>query len=156
KEEPSFLLVRPLLYFLSMKTAISALTACVALMGTGCYTQLYTQGHLERAGGPYPQYAEAPPAARASNPARTPGDSAAGDSAVARLDGVEGDTLYRPETVIVNNYYRESPVYRGYAISEWDYPAITFGFYSTRYRDYYGPYWWNDPWYHSRPRSGYH
>lgn len=102
---------------------------------TGCYTQLYTQGYAQRAVETAPAYgySGAPDSA----------DSADSAEAAAR------DTLQRPgETVIVNNYYRESPYYRGYALDAWDYPYISFGFYSGRYRDYYGPYWWHDSRYH--------
>jgi len=97
---------------------------------TGCYTQLYTGGYAERTVYPYPYDRDA-----------TPRDSAMADS----LDSVAAaDTLHHPKTVIVNNYYDNSPYYRGYSIDAWDYPFVSLGFYSGRYRDYYGPYWWND------------
>jgi hypothetical protein len=97
---------------------------------TGCYTQLYTGGYAERTVNPYPY----------DRPA-TPRDSAVADS----LDSVaSADTLRHGKTVIVNNYYDNSPYYRGYSIDAWDYPFVSFGFYSGRYRDYYHPYWWND------------
>jgi uncharacterized membrane protein YgcG len=105
-----------------------------ALPLAGCYTQLYTAGYAERAVNPYPY--DRPVTAR---------DSAVADS----LDSVAAaDTLQHPKTVIVNNYYDNSPYYRGYSIDAWDYPYVSFGFYSGRYRDYYGPYWWNDAHYH--------
>ncbi|MBW8890517.1 MAG: hypothetical protein JF616_22420 [Fibrobacteres bacterium] len=97
---------------------------------TGCYTQLYTGGYAERTVYPYPYDRDA-----------SPRDSVVADS----LDSVAAaDTLHHPKTVIVNNYYDNSPYYRGYSIDAWDYPAISLGFYSGRYRDYYGPYWWGD------------
>lgn len=118
-----------------------------ALPLAGCYTQLYTQGYAERSvyGYPYDRAAPARDTVYAdsgdSGYAASPRDSAA-------------DSARRPNTVIVNNYYQDSPYYRGYAIGQWDYPYISFGFYSGRYRDYYGPYWWHDPYYHRgwRPR----
>jgi hypothetical protein len=114
-----------------------ALSLAAALSLTGCYTQLYTRGYAERAVYPYP-YEET---------ARAPGDSAAGDSLAA------ADSARPPATVIVNNYYPESRYYRGYSLDAWDYPFISFGFYSGRYRDYYGPYWWHGSHYR---RGGYH
>jgi len=103
---------------------------------TGCYTQLYTGGYAERTVYPYPYDRDA-----------SPRDSAAADS----LDSVAAaDTLRHPKTVIVNNYYDNSPYYRGYSIDAWDYPFVSLGFYSGRYRDYYDPYWWSD----GRPNRG--
>jgi hypothetical protein len=102
----------------------------------GCYTQLYTRGYAERSAYPYPYQ-------------RSVGDSVLADSlsdSLAAADSARG----APNTVIVNNYYQERDSYRGYPINEWDYPYISLGFYSGRYRDYYGPYWWNDPYYHRR------
>jgi len=110
------------------------LCLAAALPLAGCYTQLYTAGYAERTVNPYPY--DRPVTAR---------DSAVADS----LDSVAAaDTLHQQKTVIVNNYYDNSPSYRGYSIDAWDYPFISFGFYSGRYRDYYGPYWWNDDHYH--------
>jgi hypothetical protein len=38
----------------------------------------------------------------------------------------------------------------------WAYPYVSFGWYSSGYRDYYGAYWWDDPRYyrHGRPYYG--
>lgn len=101
----------------------------------GCYTQLYTRGYAERSAYPYPYQ-------------RSAGDSTLADSVSDSL--AAADSARGPNTVIVNNYYQERDSYRGYSINEWDYPYISLGFYSGRYRDYYGPYWWNDPYYHRR------
>ncbi|MDB5047536.1 MAG: hypothetical protein JWO30_607 [Fibrobacteres bacterium] len=122
-----------------MKTTLAfALTACFGF--TGCYTQLYTQGYATRA--VEGEYAQSP---------RDAADTAlAGDSSQA-AQAREGDTLYRPGAVVVNNYYQDRPYYRGYLVDEWEYPSISFGFYSSRYRDYNGAYWWSDPGY----RRGY-
>ena len=120
---------------------------------SGCYTQLYTRGYAERSAADYPEYSRAP-RSQADTAAPDPGYATSGDSAVAER---ESDTLYRPSgpnTVVVNNYYQDSPYYRGYLINDWDYPSISFGIYSSRYRDYTGAYWWNDPWY--RSDRGYH
>lgn len=107
-----------------------------ALSLTGCYTQLYTGGYAERTVYPYPY----------DHPA-SPRDSAVADS----LDSVAAaDTLRHPKTVIVNNYYDNSPYYRGYSIDAWDYPFVSFGFYSGRYRDYCDPYWWHGGYAHPR------
>jgi uncharacterized membrane protein YgcG len=103
---------------------------------TGCYTQLYTRGYAERSTYPYPYD-------------RPAGDSAVADSLSDSL--AAADSARAPNTVIVNNYYQDRASYRGYAIDAWDYPYISLGFYSSRYRDYYGPYWWSDPYYHRRP-----
>jgi hypothetical protein len=129
------------------------LAALIALMAsgllTGCYTQLYTRGYAERTAA-YPEYSRAP---RAPSDTAAPDTGTVGDSGLAA--GRERDTLYAPPaTVVVNNYYRESPYYRGYLINDWDYPSFSFGIYSTRYRDYSSPFWWNDPWY--RAGGGYH
>jgi hypothetical protein len=107
----------------------------------GCYTQLYTRGYAERAAYPYP-YAQSERAA---------GDSAVADSLTDSL--AAADSARTPNTVIVNNYYQDRTSYRGYSIDAWDNPYISLGFYSGRYQDYYGPYWWNDPYYHRRGYS---
>jgi uncharacterized membrane protein YgcG len=118
------------------------LCLAAALPLAGCYTQLYTQGYAERTVYPYPY-----------DRPLSPRDSAAADS----LDSVAAaDTLRRPNTVIVNNYYHDSPYYRGYPIDAWDYPFISLGFYSGRYRDYYGPYWWHDYPHHGYRRRYYY
>jgi hypothetical protein len=115
-----------------------AMVACLAL--TGCYTQLYTQGYGDRAAA-YPEYDRGPQSQAPSDTAALENDT----SAQAR----DTDTLYRsPPPVIVNNYYNESPYYRGYRIDDWNYPYVSLGFYSSGYRSYYGPYWWNDSRYH--------
>jgi hypothetical protein len=120
------------------------------LLFSGCYTQLYTQGYIDRS----QDYRRSAP--KAAGPESD-------TSALAR--GGAGDTLApadtaRPEndkTVIVNNYY-EGPEYRGYSSFDWDYPVISFGFYSSRYRSYTDPYWWNDYGYYGgyRGYSGRH
>ena len=118
-----------------------AVFACFAF--TGCYTQLYTQGSGARAAA-YPEYDRSPQT-------QAPADTAAGEADSAALAGAdrETDTLYRASPpVIVNNYYNESPYYRGYPIDDWNYPYVSLGFYSSGYRSYYGPYWWNDSRYH--------
>jgi hypothetical protein len=137
-----------------LRVGVSALIALAALVASGifsgCYTQLYTRGYAQRPAA-YPEYSRAP---RAPADTTAPDTGTAGDSGVAG-PASGGDTLYRPPaTVIVNNYYRESPYYRGYLINDWDYPSFSFGIYSTRYRDYSSPFWWNDPWY--RAGGGYH
>jgi hypothetical protein len=106
-----------------------------ALPLAGCYTQLYTRGYAERSAYPYPYD-------------RPAGDSAVADSLADSLAAADSGKV--PNTVIVNNYYQDRASYRGYAIDAWDYPYVSLGFYSGRYRDYYGPYWWNDPYYHRR------
>ena len=111
------------------------LASAFALMG--CYTQLYTRGYAERTAYGYPY-----------GPADSAGRDSTGDSLAA------ADTLRPPRTVIVNNYYQDSPYYRGYPIDAWDNPYFSLSLYSGRYRDYYGPYWWNDPYY--RRGGGYH
>ncbi|HKP94598.1 MAG TPA: hypothetical protein VJ385_02465 [Fibrobacteria bacterium] len=117
-----------------------ALIACLGF--TGCYTQFYTQGYAARAVDEPREYARSP---------RAQGDTALPDDSAAQAAGPDGAN--RPGTVIVNNnYYRQSPYYRGYLVDQWEYPYVSFGFYSSRYRDYYGAYWWNDPWY----RDGYY
>lgn len=108
--------------------------ACAALAFSGCYTQLASGGYARRSVDPAYGYAAVP-------------DSLAGDSLAAEAPGT--DTVYRPATVVVNNYWRESPYYRGYALDAWDYPGFTLGFYSTGYRSYSDPWWWNR-------RHGYH
>jgi hypothetical protein len=122
-----------------MKT-LSAFALLACLCFTGCYTQLYSQGYAARAVDGPPGYAQ-----YQGSQADT---ALPDDSAAARADSVG-----RSGTVIVNNtYYQQSPYYRGYLVDQWEYPYISFGFYSSRYRDYNGAYWWNDPWY----RNGYH
>jgi hypothetical protein len=102
---------------------------------SGCYTQLYTNAYAERA-----------------RDYRRAGDE---DSALAKARA-EGDTLAPADsgrdaadrkTVIVNNYYEDAPAYsyRGYSTLDWDYPIVSFGFYSSRYQSYYDPYWWHEP-----------
>jgi hypothetical protein len=127
----------------ALPASLTALAA--ACVFTGCYTQLYTRGYAERSVDAAPAY----------------GYAGVPDSAVDAADSAaaaaQRDTLYRPGgTVIVNNYYRESPYYRGYALDAWDYPYISFGFYSGRYRDYYGPYWWHDGYRRGRYYRDYH
>jgi hypothetical protein len=117
---------------------------------SGCYTQLYTRGYAERAAENYPGYDRSAPLDTNASDSGLAVDSAAAEALAKRGGG--NDTL-RPGTVIVNNYYRESPYYRGYLINDWDYPSFSFSIYSSRYRDYSGAYWWNDPWYRS---GGYH
>lgn len=125
------------------------LAPLIALACTGCYTQLASGGYARRAVDPAAGYAA------------TPSDSGAGEDSLAAAP--QADTLRPPQTVIVNNYWRESPYYRGYAIDAWDYPGFTLGFYSSGYRDYYGPYWWDrghgyrrDYRYRSGYSGGYH
>ncbi|MDQ3002492.1 MAG: hypothetical protein M3Y08_14685 [Fibrobacterota bacterium] len=119
--------------------------ACLAF--TGCYTQLYTQGYGQRAAA-YPEYDRGPQTQAQADPADGEYDSSA-LAGTAR----EADTLYRSAPpVIVNNYYNESPYYRGYRIDDWNYPYISLGFYSSGYRSYYDPYWWNDSRYHRHDR----
>jgi hypothetical protein len=117
-----------------MKISLAfALTACFAF--TGCYTQLYTRGYAARS-------------VDGTDYARSPGtlaDTAAPADSAALASG--NDSSGHPGSVIVNNYYRNDPYYRGYRVDEWEYPFISFGFYSSRYRDYSGAYWWDDPWY---------
>lgn len=137
-----------------MKTFLSLSGMAACLLFGGCYTQLYTQGHLARSeNDPYARYGYSGDEEQAGDSALSNGDSAMGGDSTqeARSGRPEGDTLTgQPGTVIVNNYYRESPYYRGYAISDWGYPSVHFGFYNSGYRDYYGPYWWSDPGYHHR------
>lgn len=129
-----------------MKTlplSLLLLSACL----TGCYTQLATRGHSARG-----------LAAPAYGPESVPADSLSGDSATGSLaaDPV-ADTLAPPAgapTVIVHNYYDPYPHYRGYAHWEWEYPLISFGYYSSHYGRYSRPYWWDDPWY--ARRHGHH
>jgi hypothetical protein len=132
---------------------------------TGCYTQLYSRGYADRAAANYPQYYRAP---SDQGDTLAPPDS----TALAREDSLRRvDSLYASGqagaggnggggtgSVVVNNYYQESPYYRGYLIQDWNHPTLAFGIYSSRYRDYYGPYWWDDPWYRTggRYHRGYH
>lgn len=127
---------------------------------TGCYTQLYSRGYAERAAANYPQYYRAP---SVQGDTLAPADSAALalEDSLRRVDSLYASGRSGAQgngngtgSVIVNNYYQDSPYYRGYLIQDWNYPTIAFGIYSSRYRDYYGPYWWNDPWY--RSGGGYH
>lgn len=124
---------------------------CLLALGTltGCYTQLATRG--------YGSAEPAPNGAAAATGYPAHADSAYGDSALAQP--MEADTL-APEsgapTVIVNNYYDPVPSYRGYAGWEWDFPALSFGYYSSRYGHYSRPYWWDDPWYVRRHSHGHH
>ena len=118
---------------------------------TGCYTQLATRGYGT---------AEAP---MDQGAAQMPGNSTLegqpGDSAMAGLPAGEADTLAPKSdapTVVVNNYYDTGPSYRGYANWEWDFPALSFGYYSSRYGHYSRPYWWDDPFYSRRRPRGYH
>jgi hypothetical protein len=117
-----------------MKTLL-AFRIAASLGLSGCYTQLYTQGYASRALAP-PGYAREP---QTQADTLSPGDSA--------LSEGERDSVVH-STVVVNNYYRESPYYRGYLVDEWEYPTISLGFYSSRYRDYNGAYWWNNPGYY--------
>lgn len=137
-----------------MPRRLTAALLAFPLFLTGCYTQLYTRGYAERAASNYPDYARGPAAQAdtALQPDSGATVAAPGESAsVARTDREEP-----AGTVIVNNYYRESPYYRGYLLDTWDYPALTFGIYSSRYRDYCDPFWRNDPWYgRNGYRSGY-
>lgn len=117
-----------------MKFSLSFLL--LSLFLSGCYTQLATRGHYSR-GQAAPAYA----------PGAYLADSLAGDSALA------ADTLAPPAgapTVIVNNYYDPHPYHRGYARWEWEYPLLSFGYYSSHYGHYTRPYWWDDPWYSRR------
>ncbi|MEO7424400.1 MAG: hypothetical protein ABI036_04385 [Fibrobacteria bacterium] len=133
------------------------LAACLALSGglTGCYTQLYTQGYASRA---LDAPASENPASEIEGYARSPqneSDTLTGSSEDSALAAGERDSAAW-STVVVNNYYRESPYYRGYLVDEWEYPMLSFGFYSSRYRDYYGAYWWNDPGYYRSYHRPYH
>jgi hypothetical protein len=134
----------------SLRAGLTRLLLFSSLAGclSGCYTQLYTQGYATRS-------LDAPPEAVRSGP--LPTDSTLSDTALD-AEAAAGDTLSpRTGTVIVNNYYRESPYYRGYLVDEWEYPSISLGFYSSRFRDYNRAYWWNDPGYHRRYYDrGYH
>lgn len=137
---------------------------------TGCYTQLYTRGYAERILDSDRGYAYRPrPAADTLRPSSTTlqagqyppgqvpdgqgpdgqnpdGQSPGADSALAAgTDSGRGaEDGERSSTVIVNNYYPDRTYYRGYSTLDWDYPFISFGFYSSRYRDYGDPYWWHE------------
>lgn len=133
---------------MNRQTFVTKLAAALSLafLLSGCYTQLYTQGYYDR--GQYYGYTEK----------ARPGDSARAAAQGSQTDTlVPGDSLAPKSTVIVNNYYQE-PVYRGYAYSDWDYPIVSLGFYSTRYQSYSDPYWWSDPGYRARYYydGGYH
>lgn len=131
------------------QTIPTALCLLAFGMLNGCYTQLATRGY----GSAEPATAEAESAS--GSPARA--DSAYRDSVLAQP--MEADTL-APKSgapiVIVNNYYDTGPAYRGYASWEWDFPALSFGYYSSRHGHYSRPYWWDDPWYVRRHSHGYH
>ncbi len=130
-----------------MKT-LSVLGTVACLGFSGCYTQLYTGGYASRTVEAPAEYYAHEPQSQADT--LSPGDSVQGAGTGER------DTAARPNTVVVNNYYRESPYYRGYLVDEWEYPSISFGFYSSRYRDYNGAYWWNDRGYHRRYQDRYY
>jgi hypothetical protein len=108
---------------------------------TGCYTQLYSRGYAARAAENYPDYDRSAAAG-----------SQADDSAAAG----PADSAQPAPTVIVNEYYGDRPYYRGYPEDAWAYPYVSFGWYSSGYRDFYGAYWWDDPRYyrHGRPYYG--
>lgn len=130
---------------------------CLALLAvglTGCYTQLATRGHYARSQA-YPPYGAtiSPSSQAADSLVGSADDSLAGDSAYA---DDSADSLTPPAgtpTVIVNNYYDPYLSHRGYAHWEWDFPLISFGYYSSHYDRYSRPYWWNDPWYVGHYRS---
>src|SRR5688500_7338466 len=103
----------------------------LSLCLTGCYTQLATRGDYSRS-----QAAPAYGANGPNGPVST--DSLSDDSALTASSGAT-DTLPPPvgaPTVIVNNYYDPYPHHRGYAHWEWDYPLVSFGYYSS----YHGRY----------------
>jgi hypothetical protein len=116
-----------------------ALAAFLSLALSGCYTQLYTRGYAARAAEAYPDYD------------RSAAGSEGDDSAAARA----GDSARPAPTVIVNEYYGDRPYYRGYPEDAWAYPYVSFGWYSSGYRDFYGAYWWNDPRYYRNGRPYY-
>lgn len=114
-----------------------------AALLTGCYTQLASRGY---------QAGSYPPEAYAGGSA--PDSAAAGDSAAIGNSPASGDGAKAP-TVVVNNYYDTHRAYRGYAHWEWDYPLISFGYYSSRYDYYHRPWWWDDHRYHrGHPHHG--
>jgi hypothetical protein len=119
-----------------------ATLACLAL--SGCYTQLATRDYaaVETPSG----YAYAEHGADSLRSQAAPG---AADTLAPRSGA---------PTVIVNNYYDPSPSYRGHAHWEWDYPLLSFGYYSSRFDHYSRPWWWDDPGYHryGRHRSRVH
>jgi hypothetical protein len=100
-----------------------------ALLLGGCYTQLYTGSYLERS------------------------QAYAGERDTLAPE----DTLPRTSPTIVNNYYAyDGSSYRGYAYQDWEYPILSFGFYSSRYRNYHDPYWWDRSWHRRHyPHSHY-
>jgi len=127
-----------------LPTSLLLLAFCLS----GCYTQLATRGHFDREKN-YPAYG--PDAAYA--------DSLSGDSTLAAADTLAPPAGAPP--VIVNNYYDSDPYHRGYARWEWEYPLLSFGYYSSHYGRYTRPYWWDDPWYsrrhvHRRPHGHNH
>jgi hypothetical protein len=108
---------------------------------TGCYTQLATRGY-STSSQVYPAYSGQ----------AAPADSLPVDSAWAEAPA---DSLAPPAeapTVIVNHYYDPYLSHRGYAHWQWDYPLLSFGYYSSHYDRYYQPYWWNEPSYVGRYR----
>lgn len=111
---------------------------------TGCYTQLASRRYQA---GNYPPEAYAAGA--------VPDSATAGDSAQAVGDSPTPTERAKAPTVIVNNYYDPHPAYRGYAHWEWDYPLISFGYYSSRYDRYHRPWWWDDHRYHRRHHPHY-
>lgn len=132
----------------------SGLLALLALSAfTGCYTQLATRGQ----GSPAPAYAQAGSPAEPDLADSLSGDSSQGTAARP----LEADTLVPATgapTIIMNTYYDHGFSYRGYAGWAWDYPALAFGFYSSRYGHYSRPWWWDHPAYSHRyhPFQGSH
>jgi hypothetical protein len=115
--------------------------AAGSLLFSGCYTQLYTAAYADRAA----DYRRPAP------PDSVLAKAGASDTLLPGQDSLER------KTVIVNNYYEEGPEYRGYSSWDWDYPVLSFGFYSSRYRSYWDPYWWHQPYHrgygHNHDRS---
>ncbi len=136
---------------------ISSLTRLLLLTGltgclSSCYTQLLTRGYGERS-LEQPDAAYARPSRPAADTLKPSSHGPELDSSVSTIEdsAARAADEGRSSTVIVNNYYQDSPYYRGYSTLDWDYPYISFGFYSSRYRDYWDPYWW-----HGGGRRGYY
>jgi hypothetical protein len=110
---------------------------CLSACLSGCYTQLYTQGYGTRALN------------SESDPPYENRLDAAGDTLLP------ADSL-QSKTIIVNHYYQDRPYYRGYGYSDWDYPLISLGFYSSRYRNYNDPYWSHGSGYYHQYQHGYY
>ncbi len=130
----------------------------LALYFSGCYTQLYTHGLAERTLDKEDDYASYHRRAKATLLMDSVEREAYAKAFVEESLSRKRDFL-QPKTVVIQKYYEDYGPYRGYSSWDWDYPFISFGIYSQRYRSYSNPYWWDDSRYerryYSEPYHGY-